>query len=206
MKILLNYAVAWIFLFPSPGHSETALIGSEKISITIPRGYCPLADSDPSDLRLIRYLQEENRIVNLVLIIFADCEQLDSWRQGVKASLDDYGYILSPLSLANTKLRMSITNYLSEMREIMGGHSDTTPENQADRVEELVKKSFTTAKLNQTKNLGLLFEDDKALYWGLLQNIAAENGEIKNMLGFMGITLVKGKGVNIYLWKKCSRN
>lgn len=97
---------------------------------------------------------------------------------------------------------MSITNYLSEMREIMGGHSDTTPENQADRVEELVKKSFTTAKLNQTKNLGLLFEDDKALYWGLLQNIAAENGEIKNMLGFMGITLVKGKGVNIYLWKK----
>ncbi len=203
MKIIPILLASLLVALPVPGISETVLIGKDRLFIGIPDGYCPLVKSNPSDRRLIRFLEEGNRNMNLVLITFADCKQLVAWRKGTKANLDDYGYVLAPVNLANRKLQMSVRDFVAEMRKVLNKQfMDTHMEQALDNIESVVKKNFPTAELNQTRNLGVIAEDEKALYLGILQNVTAENGETKNMLGMWGVTLVSGKAVNLYLWKK----
>lgn len=196
------FAVFVFLLIPSVGSASNVTIGSDSISLSIPRGYCSLINSNPSDNRLIKYLKDGNKGLNKVIFVFADCSQLKSWRLGDLPSLDDYGYVLAPSSLVNKNLNMSINSYLAQMTKVFKKQGVEILDRSIDKVEVVLKNHFPLVKLNETKNLGIISQDKYALYWGLLQHLQTEQGKSKKMLGVFAMTLVNGKSVNFYLWKK----
>jgi hypothetical protein len=172
----------------------------------MPKAYCLLKSSEPSDRILIKYSEDVNREINKVLMVFADCSQLKSWRIGELPNLDDYGYVLAPKSLINNKLNMSISSYLFEMRKVFEKKAVRFPNKTTEKIGVFLDKHFPTLKLNETKNLGILSQDNNALYRGLLQHIQTEKGKSKHMVGMMAMSLVKGKSTDFYLWKKYQGN
>lgn len=199
-KLLLTWL--FILLIPSIANAADISISSARIFIPIPKGYCLLKSSEPSDSRLIQYLEDTNQELNKVLMIFADCGQLKLWRNGELPNLDDYGYVLTPKSLINRKLDMSTRSYLFEVRKAFKAKGVELLNRNVENLGIFLNKHFPTMQLNETKNLGILSQDNNAIYCGILQNLQSEENKSKHMAGIMAMSLVKGKSVIFYLWKR----
>ena len=147
-------------------------------------------------------LEDANKNDNKILIVFADCAQLRSWRIGELSDLNDYGYVMVPKSLINTKIKMSKSRYLFEMRKLLEKNEVAMVDENQNRVRKTIERHFPLLKLNETKILGIISQDTNALYWGLIQNLQTDKGTSKNVVGMMAMSLIKGKTINFYLWKK----
>jgi len=195
--LLFFIAYAW----STSIHAASVIIGPHTVELDIPKGYCELSKADPSDVRLIRYLEDSNKNVNQLISLFADCEQLISWRSGTLDSLNDYGYILTPVSSINQKFNLTTELFVAEMLKVFEKQGARFLDKGIDTAVQSIEKHFPTAKLNETKNLGIIGTDNKALYWALTQNLKTELGKNKNIAGVMAMTLAGGKSVNLYLWR-----
>ncbi len=201
-KKILKYVLLFFMMFPVSVGAEDILIGNDKISTPLPNGYCHLNNSNQSDSRLIKYLEDANQNINQINLVFADCEQLRLWRKGESATLNDYGYVLAPLGLVNKKLNMSRKEYLSQMENIFRKQGIKFLNKSTSDIKKVIERHFPAVELNETKSLGIIHQDNNALYFGIIQNIQTEEGKQKTMLGLFAITLVSKKSVNFYLWKE----
>ena len=182
-------------------HAAPVLIGPDKVDLDLPKGYCALSRADPSDVRLIRFLEDSNKGVNQVISIFADCEQLPSWRSGLLDSLNDYGYILTPISSIKQRYDLSNEKFVAELLKVFKKQGVEFLDKGIDNAVKNIEEHFPISKLNETKNLGVIATDNNALYWALTQKLVTETGENKNIAGVMAMTLVGGKSINLYLWR-----
>ena len=200
----LFLSVCLLFLLtPLTARSEDVRIGSDLIQIPIPEGYCPLDATEPSDNRFIEFLKEANENVNELLLAFADCTQLLSWRNGELPDLNDFGYVLTPSLYVNDKREMDFDRFLSEMLDVFKNMGiQVVLEDAMENAEAILSRHAISIKLNEMKNLGILQQDDKALYLGLLLNVQTEEGKSKKLVGVYSVTLLNGKFVSQYLWKK----
>ena len=194
--------MVFVIVVPANIYADTVTVGSDSISVSIPKGYCNLNPNNLSDVRLIDYLKDANRNNNKVLVVFADCEQLKLWRAGSYSSLDEYGYILAPLSMINKKTKMSISNYLGLIEGVLKESNAKILNKAVGKTRVVLGRHFKLAKLNKVTTLGLFSIDDNALYTGMLAYTNNESGESKFMVGITSMTLVNGKAINLYLWKK----
>lgn len=199
---ILKYFLLFLLISHVSILADEVIIGVNKVVINLPKGFCPLKSRNQADARLINYLQDANKDINQVNLIFADCEQLQLWRKSKIATLNDYGYSLSPLSLINKELKMSNKNYLLQMEKVFNKKGTEFINKTSKDIEKIVQKHFATIKLNETKSLGVLSKDKHALYFGLIQKLKTEEGKDKIMIGIFAMTLVKKKSVNFYLWKE----
>jgi hypothetical protein len=196
----------FIFLIPSAGSASNVTIGSDSISLSIPNGYCSLNNTDPSDDRLIKYFEDSNKGLNKVISVFGDCDQLKAWRLGDMSTLNDYGYVLTPSVFVNKKLNISINSYLAEMTKVFKKKGQKILDRSIDDNKVILKDHMPLVKLNETKNLGIISQDEHALYMGILQNLQTEEGKSKKMVGVYAATLVNKKSVYLYLFKKHQGN
>lgn len=200
-KIAVIIIVIFI-IFPVVGNADIVTIGSDKVSISLPENYCSLDSSNQSDNKLIQYMKNANKGVNGIIFHFADCNQLELLRFGELPNLDDYGYVMIPYSMVNKRSDLSVESYLSEMNKIFKKTGAKFFSKGDDRLGDMIEEHLPSAKLNETKNLGIIFQDNNALYWGLLLHLQPEKGENKYILGIVAMTLVKGKAINFQLYKK----
>ncbi|NNE83811.1 MAG: hypothetical protein HKN28_07555 [Alphaproteobacteria bacterium] len=186
--------------------SAEIILGGQSAHVELPDGYCVMTEFEPSDARLIGFLRVANQGTNTVRLTFANCSQLVRWRKGELQTLDDYGYVSTPDQFETTPVNMELPAFIELISKSLnsGGMKDFERgiEEGTDRVNERIPE----IKINETQNLGVIFEDDKALYVGIVQKLRTEFGDEKVILGSTANTVLKNRVAHIYLYTAFSDN
>jgi hypothetical protein len=182
------------------GVARDAQIGSAALTLPAPEGYCELIEQKPTDARLIQVIGDlVAGTHNELLAVSADCGQLEAWRAGKLATLDDYAQYQTPVAAMD-----SASSRAESVKEICATARAEGEKSLADATPELnnrVDAAVKGAKFNEMGFLGVLAEDANACYFGVRMKARTEGGGAEeSQVLVSAATVVKGKIVyyNLY--------
>lgn len=164
------------------------------VEAVIPSGYCEVG-GHPADTELVSRTKEGIGTSNQILALFANCKELEEFRNGRRAMLDNYGQILAqtPKGQLRALKGVSRSEYIQKISA------------QSNRPSEAFKNAEARAKQYvpgyQGLDLGLLSTDFNGLYVGLLMSMTDDTGRPRAIVGVVGMTLVKEFSVTINLYQ-----
>jgi hypothetical protein len=178
--------------------APTTLLG-RTIEAVIPGGYCE-AGKHPADAELARRTIEGIGDSNQVLVLFANCKELEEFRRGKRFFLDNYGQILLQKPKGQLRALKGVTR--PEFISKMAGRADFS---EAFNKAEVRIRQFEPS-YQSMENLGPLGADANGLYIGLLLAMTGNTPQPRRIVGVAGMTLVKEMPatVNIYQAYKAS--
>lgn len=204
VRLMLFIGLAHVALaHPSAAEEGKKLkgtIGSTTVSIVVPDDYCPLNPSFPADARMIKLLRTAQAGKNYVVVQFANCEQLKKWRSGNQKVLDDLGGVTTPIQYANQALPYSRAVLIAQLARIYRSRGGAILKGATGEVNRKIGAAAKNLKLNETKFLGVMYEDGNGVYVGLLQSLKTEFGEPKVQIGVTAVTVVQGKMLSISVY------
>lgn len=166
------------------------------LELPAPGGYCDLSTAHAADQEMVDATEQLNAGHNRVLSIFAECGQLAAMRADY-SQLSNYGSYLAPLSAGDAPLSMSRAELLDALGTVIGGNDPF------GRVGDILRDRITEAdmafELQDVIGLGLLDQDDRAVYTGALTRTVAEDGAVDVTAVVAGMTLVAGRIVSLNL-------
>ena len=132
---------------------------------------------------------------NQVLGFFARCKELQELHAGKRSMLDNYGQILAQTPKGQLRTLKGVTR--SEYIRRMSGQADSSDalRRAEARVKELVPG------YQSYENLGVLEADANGLYAGTLTTMVDHLGKPRQVVGIIGMTLVKELSVSINLYQ-----
>lgn len=182
--------------------AATVNLAGRKVDVPIPDEYCQFGKRIV-DIELARVLLSELGNDNQVLAFFADCDELDAYRHGSRASLDNFGLVFAQ------KRNGVVTPIPGRSRqEFVRETGGAIVANTADAV----KAGESQARLMLTRgNLTLqaqqpfrLQADENGAYFGIAGEISDGPGKRSPVLGVLGITLVKELFLSIEIYQRFS--
>ena len=146
----------------SPATSNPALAASYQVAgraldIEAPQSYCVLDPGIPAEAELFGFIEDANAGRNRVLVVFVDCDELESWRRGEMATLQRYGNVLTPIE-QTIYPDMARGVFLDELSIAMGGNPPLGSEAGQLRLRE----AAPALEIGQSESLGILEADDVA--------------------------------------------
>ncbi len=195
-------------LVPQAGADPvTVNVGDTGIRFEIPDGHCLLNARNPNDSRLIEYLETASRGMNTFRLAFAECGQLKLWRAGRQATLDDYGYVATPLNLEQKSFDVDRKDFVALAAAELGDAdlAQRGLDEGVARANDALERQRIGAEVGQSMDLGLLHTDANAAYSGSLLSVAAEDGTNKSILAITGVTLLRGKVAYLFVYSTVDR-
>jgi len=178
-------------------------LAGRKIEIPIPAEYCQFGKRF-IDVELARTILSEIGNDNLVLAFFANCEELDAYRHGKRAALDNFGLVFAQARKGSNPEPIA---GLSRPEFIRKNGGVIVP-NLAD----VVEVGETQYKLAQARgNLSFqsqqpfrLQADQNGAYFAIFGQLSDGRGKPSIVLGVFGITLVKEMFLSIEIYRRFS--
>ncbi len=198
--LLLAAAPATAQGLAGPSASVTVEIGGVKVALTAPAGHCIKDRNIPQDRELLENVERAVAGQNRLLIGFAECGQLAELRDGKRTSLDNFGQYMTPLSHERQVLTMTPSAYVAMMTKMFREQGMALWSSQEGNVKQRLESSVEGLKLGQTKMLGVLRSDERAVYIGVVLGVRLPDGSDKRLLGVVSTGLIRGKmiSVNVY--------
>jgi hypothetical protein len=193
---MLNRFVFLLVVAAAPGAmAGQAMMGGVSVNFPAPAGFCELTDSNRSDARMLGIVgglltQSGNKLLSMS----ADCKQLADWRAARRQLIDDYAQYQTSVALFDKPPSETIAKTCTTLRE-EGNKivSEEMPDLKA-RVEAALKK----VKMNETTFVGVLAEEPRACYAGLVQQIHTQVGTDRTQLTLFAVTAVKNRTIFVY--------
>lgn len=182
------------------GGRMQAMIGDARLRLEPPAGHCFLDSSHQADARLNEVLQ---RIFSTDIRLvggFADCEQLRAWRAGERKTLRDYGKFLTPLAMLDKRAEGSPKQLMAAMCQTMRNEGGEFPFKDGRNLKARFEQLVGQAKINESRPLGVITQDDNACYFAMVQKLQTENGEVKTQIDVSAAAIISGKMIysNLY--------
>lgn len=171
-------------------------VGDARIAFAPPQGYCELDRREPLDAGFMDAMGKAMGAGIHVLSAFADCTQLSIWRRGLLSHLDDYGFFTTT---ADAETRTFRAPRAAVIRAVTRQLSDLDLHAEADAVRRR-SAGATTARLGDTRPLGVLHTDADAVYYGMVAQVTTAEGRAREALQIGATTLIKGKLVSYLLY------
>jgi hypothetical protein len=193
--MLRRFAFLLLFGAASRAMAGQAAMGDVSVNLPPPAGFCEFSHVNPSDKRMLTIVGGLlTQSGNTLLSMSAECRQLAAWRRAERPLLDDYAQYQTSAELIDQPPPEPIEQTCATLRD-EGNKivSNTMPDLKA-RVEAALKQ----VKMNQTTFIGVLAEEPRACYAGLVQNIHTEAGTDKTQLSLFAVTAVKNRTVFVY--------
>lgn len=193
-----------VFMLAQAGaaNAETYVseIGGREIYMEVPDEQCVLGGADQNEAMLLEILDTANAGLNAVLMAFANCVELQQWKQGRRESLDEFGYIATPAEVAEIPGQNAYNAVLhrefSEMPEAEFGRLLGLTDGRAQaKLDELV----IGAQIHQTIPLGYFGFDDYGTYMGLIQRMSSARVGEKTLISMFASIVVNNRVLNLYL-------
>ena len=178
-------------------------VAGRKIEIPIPAEYCQFGKRF-IDVELARVILSEIGNDNLVLAFFANCEELDAYRHGKMAALDNFGLVFAQARKGSNP--EPITG-LSRPEFIKKNGGVIIP-NLADVV-EIGESQYKLAQARgnlslQSQQPFRLQADQNGAYFAIFGQLSDGRGKASTVLGVFGITLVKEMFLSIEIYQRFS--
>jgi hypothetical protein len=184
-----------------PCLAKDAKVGQTSVTLTAPSGQCELDPGEPSDARMLQITESTLASVgNRLLGFYADCKQLNDWRIGKRALLEDFAQYQTAIAAMDAPAPAApaeaIKQLCSQQREASEKMVTGIATDMKARIEEAVRG----VQLNQVRSLGVVAEDANACYAALVQRFKAETGKDVTIMALFATTFVQGKLVLYYLY------
>jgi hypothetical protein len=184
----------------SPAASGPAIaagyqVAGRALDIEAPPSYCLLDPGIPAEAELFGFMEDTNAGRNRVLVVFVDCDELESWRRGEVTALQHYGNVLTPVE-QTVYPDMARNMFLDELSIAMGGAAPLG----AEAGEMRLLEAAPTLEIGQSESLGILEADDLALYAGIARKLEFE-GRARVVLGIYSMTLVNAVPLSVNLFQ-----
>lgn len=172
----------------------TVILLGRPINTMLPTGYCEIG-THPADIELVKRTGDAIGSSNKILALFAECQELEDFRSGRRAMLDNYGQILAQTPKGQLRLLKGVSR--SAFIQTISAELGDMPgvfEKAFDRL-----KKFDPSFRSQ-ENLGLLGSDSNGLYMGALTRMEDATGHPRTIVGVVGMTLVKELSISINIY------
>jgi len=184
-----------------PCLAKDAKVGQTSVTLTAPSGQRELDPGQPSDARMLQITESTLASVgNRLLGFYADCKQLNDWRTGKRALLEDFAQYQTSIAAIDAPAPAvpaeAIKQLCSQQREASEKVVTGIATDMKARIEEAVRG----VQLNQVRSLGVVAEDANACYAALVQRFKAETGKDVTIMALFATTFVQGKLVLYYLY------
>lgn len=159
----------------TPAASETFDIGGRTVTLELPAEYCPLDRSHPMDQTIFAYTEDVNTEARY-LIHAAPCWNLEAWHDGRAQALGRYLSVVTPLVDGKPQTLDGLTRsrFLREVKQ-------TLPATDIDEIEADLKRMYegkADITVGDLQMLGVIEEDENALYIALVATAVSVEGEI----------------------------
>jgi hypothetical protein len=198
--ILAALASAWAACAIAPAAAETFTLVGRTVIVDPPAGYCALDRARPAEAARIEVYAKAQEPGNRLLMQLADCSELAEFRAGSRSRIDRYGQILVPLTGGEIKRLDGYTRgqLLAEgAKEFPALDSSRL----VDEVGKKLRESVPNADVGGGRFLGLLKQDDVAIYLGFaFENLTVDRQTIASgALGVFAITEVNEVPISLGL-------
>jgi hypothetical protein len=172
-----------------------ARMGDVSVNLPPPAGFCELSESDPSDSRMLSIVggllaQSGNKLLSMT----ADCKQLADWRSAKRKLIDDYAQYQTSLALLDRAPAETVEQTCATLRQ----EGDKIVSKEMPDLKARVEAALKNVQLNSTTFIGVLAEEPRACYAGLVQQVHTEAGIDKTQLSLFAVTAVKNRTVFVY--------
>jgi hypothetical protein len=201
MPIRPALALLLASLLGLPCLAKDAKVGQISITLTAPPGQCELDPGQPGDARIQQITESMLAGAgNRLLGFYADCKQLNDWRAGKRALLEDFAQYQTAIAVMDAPAPAvpaeAIKQLCSQQREA----SEKVVAGLATDMKARVEEAVRGVQVNQVRSLGVVAEDANACYAALVQRLKAETGKDVTIMALFATTLVRGKLVLYYLY------
>jgi hypothetical protein len=172
-----------LLLSLSQARAGQIAVGDASVAFNPPAGYCELDRREARDALFVDGVRQAMGPEVRVLAAFAKCEQLQVWRKGLLTYLRDYGF----LTVARDDERRTITDGRPTIVRALA---------KAMRA----ANAETSGDGSGIDHLGVLHEDDRGVYYGLVMEVETPEGNLRGALEVSGMTLIRGKLLSYVLY------
>jgi len=176
--------------------TRTVSVHGTNVVFPVPDGHCALSKQHEADKRALALIEQVNKGRNTVLMMFADCKQLQAFRSD-GGDLSNYGSYLAPRS-ARKPVRMPRARFTT----IIGAQFEKQKaaiERAQEEAKQRVKATGLNSEIQENIHLGLLHRDRNAAYTGLLQIWRTEGAQDTKIAAVTALTLVRERVISINL-------
>ncbi|MEA2928867.1 MAG: hypothetical protein QOG38_1295 [Hyphomicrobiales bacterium] len=192
-------ALAALFLLSgAAAQAADVQMGGVTLKLIPPAGYCELDVGQPSDKRMIDFLNTAlGKGTNELLGVSADCKELRDWRTGSRKLLEHFSqYQVEKVRRASSYTIDEAKASCAAMRAEGQKLSDDGTKNVKDDIHAANKK----IDFQGQTFLGVLAEDANGCYVGLFQKYKAETGQQIRQLNVFYAGSLKDRQVFLYVW------
>ncbi|MBE7636146.1 hypothetical protein GUA87_04770 [Sneathiella sp. P13V-1] len=189
-----RFLIAFACLFglaTSPQASEQSVqLEGETIRYSLPDGFCLLdPNNQPYDKMLLKNMEDAQNGVNRVLQVLYLCEHLEKARSFLKSHDFVYSMLMAPTPNGADVVKLPLGMDKSELfqtikRNVDQSLSEVDESAISDRLNAALSKNMETdgnaVDIQKIQNLGVLKENENALYIGLLVSAHAQ-GRLHNI-------------------------
>lgn len=168
-------------------------IGGTSINAVLPAGYCQLERGNALDQQMLEVIGNlVAQTQNQLLAMAADCKQLEAWRAG-KGLLSNYIQYQVPVAAASARFEgptgPSIATNCAAMRQ----QGQSLTESSIEEVHKKIEQAIEGAKMNESRFIGVVGEDETSCHSALMQSMQAQNGESVRQAILLTFTIVRSK-------------
>ena len=187
----------WV-LTAAAAQAADVQMGGVTLKLTAPKGYCELKASQPSDKRLIDFLNVSlSKGPNELLSVSADCKELEDWRAGKRKLLEHFSqYQVEKVRRASSFTIEEAKSACAAMRDQGQKLSDDSTKNVNENIHAANKK----IDFQGQTFLGVVGDDPNGCFVGLFQKYKTEIGTQISQLNVFFMGSIKDREVFFYVW------
>jgi len=199
LALLASVLAGWAGM---PARAETFTFVGRTVIVDAPPGFCALDRERATEAALIDFNAKLQEPRNRLIMQLADCGELAEFRAGSRTSFDRYGQVLVPLTGGEIKRMDGYTRsqLLSEAAKEFPKLDSTRL---IDEVGKKLRESVPNADVAGGRFLGLLKQDDAAIYLGFaFGNLTIDRQMVAtSALGVTGVTEVNEVPISLGLYR-----
>jgi hypothetical protein len=178
----------------STASAETVKMGDVTVNLPAPSGFCELTPSKNSDkIVLTTNAKLLDNVGAKLLSMSADCHQLAEQRASEREVLDDYARYQTPKDFIDTPPVESIAETCKTLR----GEGNKIVAEESPDWHKNIEATIKDTKVNSTTFIGVLAEDPKACYAGLVKQFN-QGGASRTRLTLFAVTIVRNRSVAVH--------
>ena len=181
-------------------HRIVQTINGRTVTFTPPRGMCALNPEHAADKQRLDVVRELNKPTNQLIAMFAECSELDRFREQPALGLDNFEIILIPSSLIGKDNIFEREAFLREMKGQFETRETFVSDDIVEQIRERISEIGSEVKLGQAINYGLLASSAESLIIGIVMVVeTADEGPVQ-IAGAVAFTTLNGVPVSMNLY------
>ena len=177
-------------------HSQEVVLGGVTVKLPAPAGHCTLDRKvHAEDANMLDMLDTAfGNTANKLLSATADCTELNDWRQGRRAALDNIA------QYQITKIQAVPPRAIQPLCASMRAQGDkVVPAEVTAKSQAAIDTVSKNYKINETRQLGVLAEEAATCYVAQLLKRTIDGQAVEELV-MLAITVVKGRLIFYYLY------